>query len=43
MPERYPALNSLMHKIQMKKRKDTIVVAGVIASCLIFIFIYLMH
>jgi len=41
--KRYPAVNSLMQKIQLKKRKDTIVLAGVIATCLILMFIYVMH
>lgn len=41
--ERYPAINSLLHKIQFKKRKDTIVVSTVIAVCLFLIFLYLMY
>jgi len=43
LTKRYPALNSLMHKIAMKKRKDVIVLAAVIASCVIFICIYIWH
>jgi len=41
--KRYPAINSVMQKIQFKKRKDTIVLAGVISACLILLFIYMMH
>jgi len=41
--KRYPAVNSLMQKIQLKKRKDTIVLTGIIATCLILMFIYVMH
>ncbi|CAD5222070.1 unnamed protein product [Bursaphelenchus xylophilus] len=41
--KKYPALGSLMTKIRAKKRKDTIILAGVITTCLIFIFFYLNH
>ncbi|KAH7731325.1 CBN-GOS-28 protein [Aphelenchoides avenae] len=43
MTKKYPAINNLMQKIRMKKRKDTLILAGVIASCLIFFFLYIMH
>uniref|UniRef100_A0A914BZE0 Golgi SNAP receptor complex member 1 n=1 Tax=Acrobeloides nanus TaxID=290746 RepID=A0A914BZE0_9BILA len=43
LSKKYPAINSLMQKIKFKKRKDTIVLAAVITSCLIFFFIFLMH
>ncbi|WKY00025.1 hypothetical protein Q1695_014702 [Nippostrongylus brasiliensis] len=39
--EKYPMINNVMQKIQYKKRKDAIVVAGVITCCLIFVFFYL--
>ncbi|CAD5216202.1 unnamed protein product [Bursaphelenchus okinawaensis] len=41
--KKYPALGSLMNKIRTKKRKDTIILAVVITTCLIFIFFYLSH
>uniref|UniRef100_A0A0M3K3D1 Golgi SNAP receptor complex member 1 n=1 Tax=Anisakis simplex TaxID=6269 RepID=A0A0M3K3D1_ANISI len=41
--EKYPMINNIMQKIQMKKRKDTVIVAGVISTCLILMFLYMMH
>lgn len=38
--KRYPALNNLMQKIHLKKRKDSIVLGIVIAVCLILLFMY---
>ncbi|KAF7636402.1 hypothetical protein Mgra_00004187 [Meloidogyne graminicola] len=43
LTKKYPAINNLMNKIRMKKRKDTLILAAVISTCLIFIFIYIMH
>jgi hypothetical protein len=41
--EKYPAINNLLHKIRMKKRKDTLILAALISGCLIFLFLYVMH
>lgn len=41
--KKYPALNSLMQKIRFKKRKDTIVLAAVISTCLIILFLLIMR
>jgi len=41
--KKYPAINNVMQKIRMKKRKDTLVLAGVISTCLIFLFLYSVH
>jgi Golgi SNAP receptor complex protein 1 len=41
--KKYPAINNLMQKIRMKKRKDTIVLAAVITICLILLFLYSMR
>uniref|UniRef100_A0AC34FGK8 Golgi SNAP receptor complex member 1 n=1 Tax=Panagrolaimus sp. ES5 TaxID=591445 RepID=A0AC34FGK8_9BILA len=41
--KKYPAINNLMQKIRMKKRKDTLVLAGVITVCLILLFLYSMR
>ncbi|VDL74848.1 unnamed protein product [Nippostrongylus brasiliensis] len=41
LAKKYPMINNVMQKIQYKKRKDAIVVAGVITCCLIFVFFYL--
>ena len=38
--EKYPMINNLMLKIQTKKRKDAIIMAGVISACLIFTIWY---
>jgi len=43
LTKKYPAINTLMQKIRMKKRKDTFILAAVISTCLIFFFIYIMH
>jgi Golgi SNAP receptor complex protein 1 len=41
--KKYPAINNVLQKIRMKKRKDTIVLAGVITICLILLFLYSMR
>ena len=41
--KKYPAINNVLQKIRMKKRKDTLVLAGVITVCLILIFMYSMR
>jgi Golgi SNAP receptor complex protein 1 len=38
---RFPVVNSLLNAIRRKKSKDTMVLAGVIAACLIFTLMYL--
>ncbi|VDD93856.1 unnamed protein product [Enterobius vermicularis] len=43
LAKKYPLINGVMQKIQMKKRKDTIVMAAVISGCLILTFLYMMH
>ncbi|GMT18356.1 hypothetical protein PFISCL1PPCAC_9653, partial [Pristionchus fissidentatus] len=40
---KYPMIGSVMSKIQNKKRKDAIVIAGVVSTCLIFTLFYLTH
>ena len=35
--ERFPALNNLMKKIDYKKKKDQLIMAGVCSTCIIFI------
>eukprot|EP00879_Flechtneria_rotunda_P006738 GHRR01007079.1.p1 GENE.GHRR01007079.1~~GHRR01007079.1.p1 ORF type:complete len:237 (+),score=70.34 GHRR01007079.1:258-968(+) len=39
--ERFPAINGLLNAIRRRKSKDTLVLSGVIATCLVFIFIYI--
>ncbi|GMR39932.1 hypothetical protein PMAYCL1PPCAC_10127, partial [Pristionchus mayeri] len=43
LAQKYPAIGSIMNKIQNKKRKDAIVMAAVVSTCLIFTLFYLMH
>ncbi|PAA77763.1 hypothetical protein BOX15_Mlig026882g2 [Macrostomum lignano] len=37
---RFPTMNSLIHKINLRKRRDAIVVAGVTALCLVLLIVY---
>jgi len=43
LTKKYPAINSVMQKIRLKKRKDTLVLACVITTCLILFFLYAMR
>lgn len=43
MTSRLPLINSLMQRINIRKKKDSIVIGIVIAICLILIIIYLFH
>ncbi|CAF1264912.1 unnamed protein product [Rotaria sp. Silwood1] len=38
---RFPLMNNILHKIKIKKRKDSLVIGFVIALCLILILLYL--
>jgi len=40
LSKKYPMINSLMQKIHLRKRRDSIVIATVIGICLILLFIY---
>uniref|UniRef100_A0AC35TQQ7 Col_cuticle_N domain-containing protein n=1 Tax=Rhabditophanes sp. KR3021 TaxID=114890 RepID=A0AC35TQQ7_9BILA len=37
---RYPAIKNVMQKIKIKKRKDAIILAGVITACIILMYIF---
>jgi golgi SNAP receptor complex member 1 len=39
---KFPVVNSLLNAIRRKKSKDTLVIAGVIAACIVFTFLYLL-
>ncbi|MFH4977619.1 hypothetical protein AB6A40_004328 [Gnathostoma spinigerum] len=41
--KKYPMINSVMQKIQFKKRKDTVILAAVISILLILVFLYTMN
>ncbi|CAF4123967.1 unnamed protein product [Rotaria sordida] len=38
---RFPLMNNILHKIKIKKRKDSLVIGFVIALCLIILLLYL--
>lgn len=40
LTNRFPLMNNIMHKIKLKKRKDSLVIGFVIALCLIFLLLY---
>ncbi len=39
---RFPVVNGLLNAIRRKKSKDTLVLAGVIAACVLFTILYVM-
>ncbi len=39
---RFPVLNGLINAIRRKKSKDTLVLSGVIAACVLFTVIYVL-
>ncbi len=39
---RFPVVNGLMNAIRRKKSKDTLVLTGVIAACVLFTIIYIL-
>lgn len=41
LANRFPVVNNLLQKIKMKKRKDSLVLGGVIAICLFILFLYM--
>eukprot|EP00041_Stephanoeca_diplocostata_P007629 m.110010 g.110010 ORF g.110010 m.110010 type:complete len:232 (-) comp16968_c0_seq1:438-1133(-) len=41
--QKFPAVNNVMKKISHRKNRDQIIMAGVISSCIIFLFWYTMH
>ena len=43
LANRFPLINSLMQKINLRKRRDTIILAGVIATCIIILLMYAFH
>uniref|UniRef100_A0A9J2PD09 Golgi SNAP receptor complex member 1 n=1 Tax=Ascaris lumbricoides TaxID=6252 RepID=A0A9J2PD09_ASCLU len=43
LAKKYPLVNSVVQKIQMRKRKDTVILAAVVSACLILILLYLLR
>ncbi|XP_053200664.1 Golgi SNAP receptor complex member 1-like [Panonychus citri] len=41
LANRFPLINSLIHRINIRKRKDTIIISGVIAVCTFFLIIFI--
>ncbi|CCD69065.1 Golgi SNAP receptor complex member 1 [Caenorhabditis elegans] len=41
--KKYPAINNLMQKIKTKKQKNTLILAAVISSCLIFTIFWIIN
>ena len=39
----YPVVNALMGRIERQRKKDVIVIAAVIATCICFTFIYIIN
>lgn len=43
LANRFPALNNLVRKIKLRKQRDSIIIATVVAVCIILILIYWLH
>ncbi|VDI36027.1 golgi SNAP receptor complex member 1 [Mytilus galloprovincialis] len=43
LANRFPLINTLMQKINLRKRRDTIILASVIATCVIILLLYAFH
>jgi len=41
--DRFPVINSLIVRINVRKRRDTLILGGVIAVCLILLLWYTLH
>jgi Golgi SNAP receptor complex protein 1 len=40
MTSRFPLVNSLVQRVQVKKKKDSLILGGVIATCIILLLLY---
>lgn len=43
LSNRFPVISSLMHRINIKKRRDSLILGGVIAICTILLLLYAFH
>jgi len=43
LANRFPAINGLLHKINVRKRRDSLILASVSAICIILILLYWLH
>lgn len=41
MGAKFPVVNSLLNAIRRRKSKDTLVLGGVIAACIVFTLLYI--
>lgn len=41
--DRFPTINSLIHKINLRKRRDSFILGGVIGVCTILLLLYTFH
>ena len=40
---KFPVMNSLINRIAMRKKRDSFIMGGVVALCLILIIFYTLH
>lgn len=43
LANRFPLINSLMQRINIRKRRDSIILASVIATCIVLMLLYMFH
>lgn len=43
LSSRFPALNTLVQKINMRKKRDSLIVGGIIVTCTFLILLYTFH
>ncbi|XP_034034038.1 Golgi SNAP receptor complex member 1-like [Thalassophryne amazonica] len=43
LANRFPAINSLIHRINLRKRRDSLILGGVIGICTILLLLYTFH
>ncbi|XP_072445869.1 Golgi SNAP receptor complex member 1 isoform X1 [Chiloscyllium punctatum] len=43
IPDRFPAINNLVQRINLRKRRDTLILGGVIGICTILLLLYAFH
>lgn len=43
LKDRFPAVNSLIQRINLRKRRDSLILGGVIGVCTILLLLYAFH
>lgn len=43
LPDRFPAVNSLIQRINLRKRRDSLILGGVVGVCTILLLLYAFH